>query len=49
MDYTWQELSGKELEAAEQSEENKPAKLSDIVSEVERHTRILGRKEDLAG
>lgn len=43
--YTWPELSKEQVAAAEQ----KPPSIHDIVAEVDRHARITGRKEELAG
>ena len=45
--YTWAERA-KTAEVANVAQE-KPVALQDIVDEVDRHARIAGRKEDLAG
>lgn len=45
MKYEWKEMTREELMNAEQ----KPASIQDVVAEVDRHARITGRKEELAG
>lgn len=45
MKYSWPEMSKEQLAAAE----DKPARIEDIVAEVNRHARIASRKEELAG
>ena len=45
MKYSWPELSKEQIAASQ----DKPARIEDIVAEVERHARIAGRKEELAG
>jgi len=49
MTFSWVErVKGQQTFAADGKEE-KPTQLADIVEEVERHARILGRKEELQG
>lgn len=45
MKYEWKEMTHEEFQNAEQ----KPATIHDVVAEVDRHARITGRKEELAG
>jgi large subunit ribosomal protein L53 len=45
MKYEWKELTAEEL----QNPEKRPWSIHDIVAEVDRHARITGRKEELAG
>lgn len=47
--YLWAEDEVGKSAATERNTKKKSVKLQDIVEEVERHTRILGRKEELAG
>lgn len=47
--YSWAENEVGKSPTADGSKQQKSVKLQDIVEEVERHTRILGRKEELAG
>lgn len=52
--YSWteqaiQSRAEAEVAAAKKSPEDTPTQLSDIVEEVNRHARILGRKEELQG
>lgn len=53
MKYTWTERvrtpKAAEAEAGSGKVEDAPTQLSDIVEEVNRHARILGRKEELQG
>jgi len=51
MTFNWAESAAGQGETGvkEKQKDEKPTQLADIVEEVERHARILGRKEELQG
>lgn len=49
MKFSWVEQAKARTAGAEQQKAEKQVQLSDIVEEVERHARVLGRKEELSG
>lgn len=49
MTFSWVEQAKTRIAGAEQQKAEKQVQLSDIIEEVERHARVLGRKEELSG
>ncbi|KAK5092098.1 hypothetical protein LTR70_005063 [Exophiala xenobiotica] len=49
MTFNWAESAAGQGVTGVKEKDEKPTQLADIVEEVERHARILGRKEELQG